>query len=129
MPSRSEGWGGLFKDDQYRLIKVRFASLYKEPLRGTLNSSCCFALSGSRCAPPRLRLRRSHPSLLRRRMAPNPHQTPAFGCGYILTRLRRSNLFQLPAASPEQDNANDRNGRFRNWYGGEYAFRTQAGVE
>ena len=37
MPSRSEGWGGLFKDEQYRLIKERFASIYNEPLRGTLN--------------------------------------------------------------------------------------------
>jgi len=25
MPSRSEGWGGLFKDEQYRLITERFA--------------------------------------------------------------------------------------------------------
>src|SRR5499427_4221016 len=33
--------------------KVRFAGIYKEPLRGTLNR------------PPRLRLRRNHPSLLR----------------------------------------------------------------
>jgi hypothetical protein len=29
MPSRSEGWGGLFKDEQYRLIKERFAGIYK----------------------------------------------------------------------------------------------------
>src|SRR5262249_2758810 len=28
MPSRSEGWGGLFKDEQYRLIK-RFASIIR----------------------------------------------------------------------------------------------------
>jgi len=37
MPSRSEGWGGLFKVEQYRLTKERFAGIYKEPLRGTLN--------------------------------------------------------------------------------------------
>ena len=29
MPSRNEGWGGLFKDEQYRLIKERFAGIYK----------------------------------------------------------------------------------------------------
>jgi hypothetical protein len=28
MPSRSEGWGGLFKGEQYRLNKERFASIY-----------------------------------------------------------------------------------------------------
>ena len=33
MPSRSEGWGGLFKDDQYRLIKVRFANIARSALR------------------------------------------------------------------------------------------------
>src|SRR5689334_12177200 len=27
MPSRSEGWGGLFNDEQYRLIKERFAGI------------------------------------------------------------------------------------------------------
>jgi hypothetical protein len=27
MPSHSEGWGGLFKVEQYRLIKERFASI------------------------------------------------------------------------------------------------------
>src|SRR5947207_12116811 len=59
MPSRSEGWGGLFEDEQYRLNKERFAGICKEPLRGTLNR------------PPRLRLRRSLPSLLRRGMAQN----------------------------------------------------------
>jgi hypothetical protein len=46
----SEGWGSIQRR-KYRLIR-RFASIYKEPLRGTLNNSCCFALSGSRCAPP-----------------------------------------------------------------------------
>ena len=25
----SEGWGGLFKDEQYRFNKERFASVYK----------------------------------------------------------------------------------------------------
>ena len=29
MPSCSEGRGGLFKDEQYRLIKERFAGIYK----------------------------------------------------------------------------------------------------
>jgi hypothetical protein len=29
MPSRSEGWGGLFKDGRYRLNKERFASIYR----------------------------------------------------------------------------------------------------
>jgi hypothetical protein len=29
MPSHSEGWGGLIKVEQYRLIKERFASIYK----------------------------------------------------------------------------------------------------
>jgi hypothetical protein len=29
MPSHSEGWGGLFKVEQYRLIKERFASIYR----------------------------------------------------------------------------------------------------
>jgi hypothetical protein len=33
MASRSEGWGGLFKDKQYRLIKERFASIYKVATR------------------------------------------------------------------------------------------------
>jgi len=28
MPPRSEVWGGLFKDEQYRLVKERFADIY-----------------------------------------------------------------------------------------------------
>ena len=33
MPSHSEGWGGLFKDEQYRLKKERFASIHKVATR------------------------------------------------------------------------------------------------
>jgi hypothetical protein len=33
MPSRSEGWGGLFKVEQYRLRKERFATIYKVATR------------------------------------------------------------------------------------------------
>jgi hypothetical protein len=54
---------GLGRSVQRRTVpinKVRFAGIYKEPLRGTLNK------------PPRLRLRRSLPSLLRRGMDPTP---------------------------------------------------------
>src|SRR5215831_17830396 len=33
MPARSEGWGGLFKDEQYRLIKERSAGICKVAAR------------------------------------------------------------------------------------------------
>jgi len=34
MPSQSEGWGGLSKDESTDYYKERFASMHKEPLRG-----------------------------------------------------------------------------------------------
>jgi len=45
MPSRSEGWGGLFKDEQYRLI--RSASI--EP-----NSRLAAKLTGHGSEPARV---------------------------------------------------------------------------
>src|SRR5215475_12201934 len=68
MPSRSEGWGGLFKDEQYRLIK----SDSRASIRSRCAGLCTFLdVSPYRAhAPrhPRLRLRRRLPSLLRRGM-------------------------------------------------------------
>jgi hypothetical protein len=59
---------GLGRSVQRRTVpinKVRFADIYKEPLRGSLNR------------PPRLRLRRSLPSLLRRGMDLTPSRQQA----------------------------------------------------
>ncbi len=70
VPSRSEGGAVCSKtrsdlmDFRAALLinSVRFAEIYKEPLRGTLNRYLGFALSGSRSAPPRPSLREGIPA-------------------------------------------------------------------
>src|SRR5215470_7002510 len=58
MPSRSEGWGGLFKDEQYRLI------------RSASRPSIRLLRRFEQTTPPL----RGCPSLLRRGLSPNQTQ-------------------------------------------------------